>query len=123
MNTPDFFDGESEDDPDENPLVTSEMLHEASEKAEELGRKAQKFGLYQNHFDLAISADPETGDPIIVIMTNFFPGDVAWSDRVQNPETNDVNKEFRAIQSELEQDDFEAYRARLEQRLQGGEEG
>lgn len=75
----------------------------------------QKVGLYANDVQFAVSNpealiredDPNytpdmhkliaSGDAQFVATVRFDIGDVAWSDRILNPEKYDLDKEFEAI--------------------------
>jgi hypothetical protein len=57
-----------------------------------------------------------------VLFVTFTVGDLAFSDRVLNPEQADINDEFIHMKTQLEAESFEEYRARLEQRIKESNE-
>lgn len=92
------------------------MDDQFAELIDNLKRRAEKIGLYmQSAFQAtqgvemdeemeakltdsdAIKARMETGEVRVAIMALFTVGDVAFSDRVQNPEKYDTDTQFRQI--------------------------
>jgi cysteinyl-tRNA synthetase len=114
-----------------------DMDEQFEELAETLKNKAEKIGLYmRNHViatqaremdesdgDMVLSVEAlrakmEMGDVRVAIMAVFTLGDVAFSERVQNPEAFDLDTQFRQLmptEHELKADEI---RDRLRQ--QGG---
>lgn len=90
---------------------------------EALSDEARKLGLYQLGFGFtADSGDDEDlpGEPVRhLLVMQFAIGDIAFSPRIQDPETDKVNDEFRKIESDSVEDEIEAIRR---QYLQGDEE-
>lgn len=95
------------------------------EKAEAVENAARKIGLYVQDMGLAHAprhggpVDEELGDnPVMVGL--FTIGDVAFSDRVLNPETDSIDKEFRQMTVVAEKEQFDDLRDSLEKRLKEG---
>lgn len=103
------------------PEPSDEQINHAHEKAEELEGLARRLGLYVEGFQLGVT-EVEDGSLKMLIIAEFLPGDVAWSNRVQDPETDQMDVEFRAIQSDLEADEFENYRRQLAERLEASDD-
>jgi hypothetical protein len=95
---------------------THEDLEYAREKAEELGSVAQSLGLYAQGYEIGTASNAD-GDLRMVVFCTFTAGDIVWTDRVLNPENADINDEFISMKTQLEQESFEEYRARLAERL------
>lgn len=92
------------------------------EKADALESAARKVGLYIR--DVGLTMGPVHTDEGIqvqpVMVGNFTVGDQAWSARVQNPEQDTTETEFRKMAVEMEKDKFEETRAELERRMREG---
>lgn len=95
------------------------------EKVDQVENTARKIGLYIQDAGLVIpkGRDPmhpeiEEGTPVMV--ATFSVGDIAFSDRVLNPEQDSVEKEFRKLSLQAEQEKFDDLRSDLEKRLQEG---
>lgn len=104
-----------------DPMETyGEMFRE---KADELENAARKVGLYLR--DAGLTMVPNLHGDVAMepaLIANFTVGDQAWSDRVQNPEQNSTEAEFRKMAVEMEKDKFEETRAELERRLREGKD-
>lgn len=97
-------------------------IQQAHAKADQLGDLAQKLGLYQQHFDLGVAVGQD-GTQRMTVISTFATGDITWTDRVLYPEEADMNDEFIVMKNQLEEEEFEAYRARLERELNGESDG
>lgn len=98
---------------------------DAQRLMEELENAARKLGLYAENLAIGVpSGGPYAsllGDgEKVVVVAQFTVGDIAWSDRVQNPQQEDADMEFRKMAVDLEKDAFEAKRAELERKLKEG---
>lgn len=99
---------------------------EAQRLIEDLENASRKLGLYADQIVVGVPSLPGhvPGDPDeeekVVVVANFTIGDVAWSDRVQNPQADETDMEFRKMAVDLEKDQFEAKRAEIERRLKEG---
>ena len=91
---------------------TDDELAHGHAKAGELAEVAMRLGLHQQGYRLGVGTQVN-GAPALVVIADFLPGDLAFSDATLNPEKNDVDVEFRAIERDLKRDDFEAYRREL----------
>lgn len=94
------------------------------EKVEELEDKCRKVGLYLNGVALNIDQGPqdeEDTDPIKAhsLLVQFGIGDVAFSKRIQDPEQDKMDDEFRVIAAADVDDDMERIR---QQYLKGQDE-
>lgn len=94
-------------------------IQKAHAKAEQLAEVAQKFGLYQQHFDLGVAKNGQDGLARMTVISMFTTGDITWTDRILNPEEADLNDEFIVMRTAMEEDEFEEYRARLERKMKG----
>lgn len=94
------------------------------EKADALESAARKVGLYIRDAGLTMVPTPtDTGMEMRPVMIgNFSVGDQAWSDRVQNPEQDSTETEFRKMAVETEKEKFEETRAELERRMREGKD-
>lgn len=105
----DFFD---DDEYPEMPVPTPEQFSHARELEDKLRFAAQRIGLYSTDITLA-SAVGLDGKAQVMLLTTFTPGDVAWSARIQEPEQHKMDEEFRSIEDDLAEDEFEQYRRQL----------
>lgn len=80
--------------------------------AEQLEDKARKVGLYIRDFGIG-TAHPGDPDAPPVAIASFLIGDVAMSDRVQDPEKENINKEVHRMGTQLAQEEFETLREKL----------
>lgn len=80
--------------------------------AEKLEEAARKIGLYIRDFGIG-TAHPGDPDAPPVAIAAFLIGDVALSDRVQDPVKEEINKEVHRMGTQFEQEEFEALRDRL----------
>lgn len=115
----DFAD-DSEDEYDEDDVVeevarpTPEQIADATSKMEQLGRAAQKLGLFQLAGDIAVG-ESEDGLQVVLIAT-FVPGETAWADRTLKPSDSAFDEEFKEIERGVKASEFEAYRKALLER-------
>jgi hypothetical protein len=101
-------------------------MHQPDEKDEELYRKlaekleagARKIGLYVRDFGIATHNPADPDSPPVAIAA-FLVGDVALSDRVQDPGKEDINKEVHRMGTQLQQEEFETLRERLRKEAEG----
>lgn len=100
---------------------SEEDIAAAREKADQLGEAAQKLGLYLQNCDLGTATGPD-GTLRMVVIGTFATGDITFTDRILHPEEADINDEFIVIKTELEEQEFEEYRAKLERELKGDDE-
>lgn len=80
--------------------------------AEQLEEGARKIGLYVRDFGVG-TANPLDPDAPPVAVASFLIGDIALSDRIQDPEKENINKEVHRMGTQLEVEEFEALRERL----------
>lgn len=111
----DEMDYDDDDMPDFVP-PTPEQLEHAGAKVEELRAAALKLGLYQVEYQLGVAPQPD-GSTAMMVIANFAPGDVAWSDRILRPEVHSMDDDFRDIERGMDEVAFEEYRRKL---LEGG---
>ena len=110
---PDDFDDE------DFPQPSPEQISHATEMVEALEAVATKLGLYQIGAKLAVN--PQEDGPLrMLIIADFVPGEVAWSDRVQAPDDHATDEAFRDIERGIEEAEFEEYRRGL---MGGTEDG
>lgn len=100
---------------------SSDDIQLAHAKAEQLGEIAQKLGLYHQHFDLGIAKSAD-GTMKMTVISTFSTGDITWTDRILHPEEADLNDEFIVMRTAMEEEEFEAYRAKLERDMKGEED-
>lgn len=100
------------------PMPTPEQLADVQEKLQALGPAAQKIGLYMQGAEIGVAMDDE-GNLNMMIVAMMLPGDVAWSDRIHDPEKAVVEEDFKAIARETEEEEFQAYQERLRKQLEG----
>jgi hypothetical protein len=100
---------------------TEEDVASAREKADLLKDAAQKLGLYLQNADLGTASGPD-GSLRMVVIGTFSTGDITFTDRVLRPEEADINDEFIALKTQLDDQEFEEYRANLERKMKGGDD-
>lgn len=114
------------DDPEEAPEFSFELRNALQQKGEELEVAAHKIGLHATSITMGQALDPHTGQPgQLVLMGQFQIGELAFSDRVQDPEGAAHNDEFARMQHDMTPD-TEATRASLEAlraRMRGESDG
>lgn len=104
--------------PDDLPY-TEEQLGGLIERFE---NETRKIGLYLKHAGLHVDPSSpdepsERQDPKLVMI--FGIGSVAFSSRVQDPEQDEINDEFRRIASSSIDDDIESIRQRYKKENDG----
>lgn len=82
---------------------------------ERLEDKARKMGLYVDHVQAVMGADGE-----LVLVADFILGDVAFSDRVQNPEKYSTNTMVDTLEKSMQTDTFLEERAKIQRNLAAG---
>lgn len=118
------------DDPEEEPPEMSfERRQELQAKADLLEAAAHKIGLHSTSTTLGAAVDPETGQPArLVLMMQFAIGDLAFTDRVQDPRQAVANDEIAKIEHDLTPDtadtraSLEALRERMQKKGNNGPE-
>lgn len=100
---------------------TEEEYARAREAAEEMGKIAQKLGLYQQDYTLG-TATGSDGELRLIIISTMTAGEIAFTDRILNPEESDINDEFVNMKTELERQEFDEYRETLRRRVEGDDE-
>lgn len=82
----------------------------------------RKIGLYV--MDVGLAPNPHQGhsmDPLPPVMVvNFTIGDIAFSDRVQNPVEGRMDAEFKTIENQMAKQNFEELRDKLAKALEEG---
>lgn len=95
---------------------------------EQVTERAEKMGLYVRHVAVSSSADPEEmekGDPRelmeagaeFIVQIAFQIGEVAWTDRILNPDAYDERKQFELMMPSEE----ELMLERMREEMGGGE--
>lgn len=81
---------------------------------EKMGDKARQIGLYVNGAALNVDeeGEPLTGEKRHVLVMQFTVGDVAFSKRVQDPEEDQFDTEFKKFESGQVKDQVEDIRQR-----------
>lgn len=105
--------------PDDLPY-TEEQLGGLIERFED---QTRKIGLYLKHAGLHVEPSSldktESEDPKLVMI--FGIGSVAFSPRIQDPEQDEINDQFRQIASSSVDDDIESIRKRYKKGLEHGD--
>jgi hypothetical protein len=112
------------DEDDEDNFLPPEISQEAmSQKVEQLENQARKVGLYLLGGGIIHDDDPdEIEGPHHQLVAQFQIGDQAFSDRVQDPETDETNDEFRKIKRAMVAEDIENLRQQYLKRKASGED-
>lgn len=84
---------------------------------DELEDDARKIGLYVD--SAHVMPDPQ-GSGEMVFMVDFMLGDVAFSDRVQNPEQYGSDQILRGMEAGMQRSDFEETREKMIESLKNG---
>lgn len=100
--------GDFEMDEGSIPDDVRAMLDDLGDSATRLADKTSRIGLHPLAHSVMVHEDSSAA----VVMT-FNVGDLAWSDRVQNPQQEDVNAEFRELVQAEEERKFEEMQQRL----------
>lgn len=98
--------------------MEDEARREALEQlAQRVQAEAEKLGLYAEDIRIGragMPGDEETGPSgPMVLVAHFMVGELAWADRVQNPEKVETDKAFKTMVVDLEEQEFEETRRRL----------
>lgn len=101
-------------------------------RREELGKKIEAAEAPLRHLGLYIQGamvdkipvhDPIFGDQEKeAIALICMVGEAAWDDRVQNPEKDDIEAEFRKMQTTTERETFEEKRQKIQEALDNGDD-
>lgn len=96
-----------------------EMEFELKAKAafEQIEDKARQMGLYHDGARAVMMPDGE-----LVLMVDFVLGDVAFSDRVQNPQRYATDSMIRTMEKGQQDDDFLNERERIKTALAEGKD-
>jgi len=107
-------------DPQEEP--EDPWARALSEISPEIESKLRKIGVYVIDVGLAPNPHqahtPEPLPPVFVI--NATIGDVAWSERVQNPVENRMGVEFRKLEQQMQVQQFEDLQERMRKAVEEG---
>jgi hypothetical protein len=68
----------------------------------------RKIGLYLDNTEMR-----RLPDGTVAVAVDTLMGDLAFSDRVQNPERHGIDAEFRQLRREMEKDTFEQRKQQL----------
>lgn len=108
----------------ERPELSEAQLAVLRERADQLEVATRKIGLYAQNLQIGAAADPLTGEPINgVILGSFLIGDLAYSDRVQNPQAEGDADTLAAIETGLMRDRVRDLRDRMIKRKGGDDDG
>ena len=90
------------------PDIPEEKLRPLLEKFTD---GARRLGLYTEGISVHVDANPDPGSPPKhKLVAQFSLGDQAFSKRVQDPETDQMNHEFRKIEGQSVRDQWEEIR-------------
>lgn len=106
------------DEPHESPY--SEERYRALH--DELEKKLEKIGCYVRNTGFQQPVDNDgnfVGDPFLILECQV--GGVAWLPRVQDPEQDKFNDEFRGIEGDESKEEFEEIRRKAAERRARGE--
>lgn len=110
-------------DPDEEGIQNEAARQQADllmERVKPLDDELRMLGLYLSDSQVAIHSGP-TG-PAVALLVGVQVGDVAFTERVLDPDSDAMNDEFRAIQAASENDAWLDNRNELIKRLREGED-
>lgn len=113
------MDDDHDHDPDAHGGPPFELVEKAKQATSDIDDGARKIGLYLQDSHLAVDPREPTK---MVIVAQFLVGDVAFSDRVQNPVADEDLDQVKALESDLKKQEFEELRERLQQE-HGGDDG
>lgn len=88
-------------------------------RGEGLAERAKKLGLYAEG-PAQITMVPTPFGPRPALVQQFQIGRIAFTDRVQDPDTDKFNDDFRTIEVQAQDDAFLDERARIQARLDAG---
>jgi hypothetical protein len=110
-------------DPDDDPLhgLSRETLDSAREAAEKLGELAHGLGLHIQQTDFGVTEGPD--GPQVVVAANFLIGELAWSDRVQNPEAEVDTDVLADLETQIMRDKAAELRERMRRKPEGDASG
>lgn len=95
-----------------------EQLEKARAAAEKLEDAARQIGLYLKITDYGI-VEGEDGSPQVAIIANFLIGDLAWSDRVQDPAAEADMDQVAAMETALMREKAQELRDRMRRKREG----
>lgn len=114
-------------DPDDEPQLSDAFKAEAdklleiangTENGDGLEDMLRKLGLYNDHAHIAMIDTPMGPKPALIVDCTI--GDVAWTDRVQHPENYGIDQQFRAMEVEIVDSDFEDAKVRMRRNVAAG---
>ena len=97
----------------------NQKLHELSDEIE---RRLEKLGVYVRNTAFNVPQDDEgrsIGDPFFEV-TGLI-GSIAWQARVQDPEQDKMDDEFRGLASDVTEQQFQEIRRQAQKRRARGE--
>lgn len=115
-----LFDGDDSDD-DGYEGISFEDKEAAKAVMEKIEAATRKLGLYVQTTDLVLIAE-HGGEPRLGIAASFLIGDLAWTDRVQDPEADETADEIASMETHLTREKAQELRDRLRGRKDNDEE-
>lgn len=114
------------DDPDEEPSPIPEAIRDAAdvlgERFKDVPDELRKIGLYLEGEPQLVMVPSQMGPPRAALVAQFVIGRVAFSKRVQDPDTDQMNDQFRVMEVQAEDDAFLDERQRIADALARGED-
>lgn len=98
---------------DRHDKKKKEYENRFKDAAEVLAEGARKVGLYVEDMGVVMSPPGSFDEPTPVMVCNFNIGDQAFSARVQDPDQDQMETEFKKLARQAETDNFEQLRERL----------
>lgn len=84
---------------------------------EQIDDKARQMGMYSNE---AHGMQLPNGDMVLIV--DFIVGDIAFTDRVQNPERYATDNAFRTMEKGMQSSEFLSEHERIKQALAAGKD-
>lgn len=82
--------------------------------------KARQMGLYVDSAHVLLMPVPQASEPEMVFAVNFTLGDIAFSDRVQNPDKHATDSMIRTLEMQMRSDDFLEQRTKIQENIAAG---
>jgi hypothetical protein len=97
-----------------------EFMAEMQPRLDGIEQAAQKLGLYMQGYGFAQVPAEDGGAATTVAAVTFIIGDQAFSDRVQNPEKYEQDKELQTMFKESSLDEAEILKEQLRKAVEEG---
>jgi hypothetical protein len=112
------------DDDHEHDFVPDEVVLEehgrilGEQKLPLIEEAARKIGLYVDASQVTVLPTPFGAQAALVV--DFLVGDIAFSKRVQDPDTDSFDRQFKELEVSMQDDEFLEARAQIQRNVAAG---